>query len=202
MNKLKYIWISVLMVALTACSTTKNTALTRFFHSTTARYNINFNGRQSFEEGMDNIHKANKDDYTPVIPLYPISNHQSATSASLQMDVAIEKCRKAIKLHSIQKKPKKDPKKWHEPEYQAFYNQSEFNEALDEAWLMLAKAEFYKADFIGAIGTFTYVMRHYAGDKDIVAQCQLWIARSYAEMGWMYEAEEMLSKVNNAIICF
>ena len=196
MNKLKYIWISVLMVALTACSTTKNTALTRFFHSTTARYNINFNGRQSFEEGIDNIHKANKDDYTTVIPLYPISNHQSATSASSQMDVAIEKCRKAIKLHSIQKKPKKDPKKWHEPEYQAFYNQSEFNEALDEAWLMLAKAEFYKADFIGAIGTFTYVMRHYAGDKDIVAQCQLWIARSYAEMGWMYEAEEMLSKVN------
>ena len=99
MNKQKYIWISVLMVALTACSTTKNTALTRFFHSTTARYNINFNGRQSFEEGMDNIHKANKDDYTTVIPLYPISNHQSATSASSQMDVAIEKCRKAHKLH-------------------------------------------------------------------------------------------------------
>ena len=196
MNKIKYIGISVLLMALTACSTTKNTPLTRFFHSTTARYNINFNGRQSFEEGIDNIHQANKDDYTTVIPLYPISNHQSATSATSQMDVAIEKCRKAIKLHSIQKKPKRDPKKWHEPEYQAFYNQSEFNEALDEAWLMLAKAEFYKADFIGAIGTFTYVMRHYAGDKDIVAQCQLWIARSYAEMGWFYEAEEVLSKVN------
>lgn len=196
MNKIKYIGISVLLMALTACSTTKNTPLTRFFHSTTARYNINFNGRQSFEEGIDNIHQANKDDYTTVIPLYPISNHQSATSATSQMDVAIEKCRKAIKLHSIQKKPKRDPKKWHEPEYQAFYNQTEFNEALDEAWMMLAKAEFYKADFIGAIGTFTYVMRHYAGDKDIVAQCQLWIARSYAEMGWFYEAEEVLSKVN------
>ena len=196
MNKVKCAWICVLLMALTGCSTSKNTALTRFFHSTTTRYNINFNGRQSFEEGIDNIHKANKDDYTAVIPLYPISNHQSATSATSQMDRAIEKCRKAIKLHSIQKKPKRDPKKWHEPEYQAFYNQNEFNEALDEAWMMLAKAEFYKADFIGAIGTFTYVMRHYADDKDIVSQCQLWIARSYAEMGWIYEAEEVISKVN------
>ena len=195
-QNIKWAWICMLMGILAGCSTSKNTAMTRLFHSTTTRYNIHFNGRQSFEEGINNIHKSNKDDYTNIIPLYPISNHESASAATSQMDISIEKCRKAIKLHSIQKKPKRDPKKWHDPEYQAFYNQTEFNEALDEAWMMLAKSEFYKADFIGAIGTFTYVMRHYANDKDIVAQCQLWMARSYAEMGWLYEAEDLLAKVN------
>ena len=195
-NTIQWIMISAVVWLLAACSTTKNTALTRFFHTTTTRYNINFNGQQSFEEGIENIHKANKDDYTKVIPLHPISNHESATAATSQMDKSIEKCRKAIKLHSIQKKPKRDLKKWHEPEYQAFYNQTEFNKALDEAWMMLAKSEFYKADFIGAIGTFTYVMRHYSNDKDIVAQCQLWIALAYVEMDWIYEAEEVLMKVN------
>lgn len=190
-------WMCLLLMGiLVGCSTSKNTALTRFYHSTTTRYNIHFNGRQSYEEGLNNLHKSNKDDYTRIIPLYPISNPATASAATAQMDRSIEKCRKAIKLHSIQKKPKRDPKKWHEDDYQAFYNQTEFNEALDEAWLMLAKSEFHKGDFVGAIGTFTYVMRHYANDKDIVAQCQLWMARSYAEMGWLYEAEDLLAKVN------
>ena len=192
--KRKAIYLFVLL-GLWGCSTTKNTAFTRFYHNTTTRYNINFNGKQSFEEGMINISKNNKDDYTDVIPLFPISNHESASSATSQMDVTIEKCRKAIKLHSIQKKPKKDSKKWSDPKYQAFYNQTEFNPALSDAWIMLAKAEFHKADFIGALGTFSYVMKHYANDKDMVAQCQLWMTRAYAELGWIYEAEDMISKV-------
>jgi len=29
----------------------------------------------------------------------------------------------------------------------------------------------------------------------MIAQCQLWVARSYAEMGWQYEAEDMLNRV-------
>ena len=192
--KRKAIYLFVLL-GLWGCSTTKNTAFTRFYHNTTTRYNINFNGKQSFEEGMINISKNNKDDYTDVIPLFPISNHESASSATSQMDVTIEKCRKAIKLHSIQKKPKKDSKKWSDPKYQAFYNQTEFNTALADAWIMLAKAEFHKADFIGALGTFSYVMKHYANDKDMVAQCQLWMTRAYAELGWIYEAEDIISKV-------
>lgn len=183
------------ILGLWGCSTTKNTAFTRFYHNTTTRYNINFNGKQSFEEGLINITKSNKDDFTDVIPLFPISNHESAAAATSQMDVTIEKCRKAIKLHSIQKKPKKDSKKWSDPKYQAFYNQTEFNPALSDAWIMLAKAEFHKADFIGALGTFSYVMKHYANDKDMVAQCQLWMTRAYAELGWIYEAEDMISKV-------
>lgn len=185
----------VIALLLVGCSATKNTAFTRFYHRTTTNYNINFNGRTSYQEGMDNIFKANKDNYSDVIPLFPISNHESAQAGTGQMDRSIEKCRKAIKLHSIQKKPKRDPKRWNDPEYQVFYNQTEFNSALSDAWLMLAKSEFHKADFVGAIGTFNYVSRHYANDKDIVAQCQLWTVRAYAEMGWIYEAEEVLGRV-------
>ena len=76
-----------------------------------------------------------------------------------------------------------------------WYNQNEFNPALIEAWMMLAKSEFHKADFIGSVGTFTYISRHYKHDKDVVAQCQLWIARAYGEMGWIYEAEQVMSKI-------
>ena len=60
---------------------------------------------------------------------------------------------------------------------------------------MLAKAEFHKGDFIGSVGTFNYIIRHYQNDKDIVAQCQLWTVRAYSEMGWIYEAEDLFQKV-------
>lgn len=179
-----------------SCSTQKNTAATRFYHSTTTRYNIYYNGNLAFQEGLKAINNANQDDFSRIIPLYAISNHDAAQAATAQMDRTIEKCRKCIKLHSIKKKPKPDPKKHNDPKYQAFLNQKEFNKYMADAWLLLGMAEFYKADFLGAIGTFSYIMRDYDYDKNVVAQCQLWMARAYAEIGWMYEAEELLQKVN------
>ena len=161
----------------------------------TTRYNIYFNGNNAYNEGLSAIDEANQDNYSEVIPLYPISNHSAASAGTTQMDRTIDKCRKCIKLHSIKSKPKKNPKKAHDPKYKAFMEQEEYNREMSKAWLLLGQAEFHKADFLGSIGTFNYVARHYEQDKDVVAQCQLWAVRAYAEMDWMYEAEELLQKV-------
>ncbi|MDL2289920.1 tetratricopeptide repeat protein, partial [Paludibacteraceae bacterium OttesenSCG-928-F17] len=62
--------------------------------------------------------------------------------------------------------------------------------------LLIGKSEFHKGDFLGSIGTFSYITRHYATDKDVVAQAQLWMVRAYTEMDWLYEAEQILQQVN------
>ena len=116
--------------------------------------------------------------------MYPISNKANASAATSNMDRAIEKCRKSIKLHSIKKKPAKNYKQYNDPKYQAFYNQTEFNPALKEAWMMLGKAEFHKGDFLGSVGTFSYISRHFATVPEIVAESQIWTARAYTEMDW------------------
>ena len=182
-------------VLISSCSTKKNTWASRTYQAVNTRFNVYFNGYVSYNEGLRNITKANKEDYSDIIPMYPISHHSNAMAATSDMDKTIEKCRKAIKLHSIKVKPTKDYNKINLPEYKVFYNQEEFNPALGEAWLLLAKAEFHKGDFLGSFGTFSYIARHYSSDKDMVAVCQLWIARAYGEMGWMYEAEQVLSKL-------
>ena len=191
-----YAILLVLASCLIACSTKKNTALSRGFHQMQTKYNIYHNGAISFLEGEQAIIEANKDDFSSIINLYPVSNHEAAQAATSQMDKTIEKCRKCIKLHSIKARPKVNyDKKRNNPKYAAWLEQEEFNNQMDNAWMMLAKAEFHKGEFLGSISTFNYIIRHYAKDADIVAQCQLWTARAYAEMGWLYEAEDVLNKV-------
>jgi len=194
--KIRNIPFLFLVVALiSGCSMKKNTSTTRAFKALNTRYNVYFNGMNSYEEGIRNINQANADDYASLINMYAISKHDNANAAKSNMERTIEKCRKAIKLHSIKQKPERDNKKWKNPEYHVWYSQKEFNPALKDAWLLLAKAEFHKGDFLGAVGTFTYIMRFYASDKLMVALSQLWIARAYVEMGWIYEAEQVLLKL-------
>lgn len=194
-NKI-YIVLAMLAVVLMSCSTQKNTWSTRTFHQIKTKYNIYYNGQLAFKDGEEATREANEDDYSTILNLYPVSNHEAAQSATSQMDRTIEKCRKCIKLHSIKARPKVDhDKKRKDPEYAAWLEQEEFNNQMGNAWMLLAKAEFHKGDFIGSVSTFNYIIRHYSHDVDMVACCQLWIARAYAEMGWLYEAEDMLAKV-------
>ena len=178
-----------------SCSTQKNTWATRSFHQTKVKYNILYNGNVAYEEGLKAIRDANTDDYTHILNLYPVSNHKAAEASASQMDKTIEKCRKCIKLHSIKAKPKRDPKKAGDPKYKLWLQSEEFNANMHLAWIRLGEAEFHKGDFLGAVSTFNYIINHYSNDADIVAQCQLWIARAYAEIGWQYEAEDMLNRV-------
>lgn len=198
-NQLRII-ISLLSIAVllatTACSTQKNTWASRNYHAMTTRYNIYYNGNNSYIDGLNVIDKAAEDDYSSILPLYSVSHHEAAQAATSEMDRTIEKCRKCIKLHSIKVKPKPDPKRRGDPKYKAFMAQEEYNRHMDDAWLLLGKAEFHKGDFLGAVGTFNYIIRHYSYDKDMVAQCQLWVVRAYGEMGWLYEAEELMAKIN------
>ena len=189
------LFIIMLMIA-AGCSTKKNTAMRRAYHATATRFNIMYNGQLAYNQGLDAIDKANVDNYTRVLPMYTSSNHEALSAGKSDMERALEKCRKSIKLHSIQKKPKMDTKKSRDPKYRAWYEQEEFNRALYLAWLMQGKAEFHTGDFLGCVTTMNYVARHYANNRDVVAQAQLWAVRAYLEMGWIYEAEDLLKKVN------
>ena len=195
-NRIYILFVLGIALAVQSCSTQKNTWASRSFHQTKTKYNIYYNGAISFREGEEAIRQANEDDFSTILNLYPVSNHAAAEASKSQMDRTIEKCRKCIKLHSIKARPKVDyDKKRRDPEYAAWLEQEEFNNQMGNAWILLAMAEFHKGDFLGSISTFNYIIRHYSNDVDMVARCQLWVARAYAEMGWLYEAEDMLSKV-------
>lgn len=196
-----YFLISLTLIFfLSGCSTNKNTPVSRALLSLNTRFNVHFNGKVSYEEGLKAINEANKDDYGLIIPMYPISKHENAAAATTQLNRTIEKCRKAIKTRSMKIKPKYNRRKASDPAYKAFMKQEEYNPFMPEVWMLLAKAEFHKADFLGAVGTFNYISRHFPENVDLGAACQLWVIRSYAELGWIYEAEDLFSKLNQKML--
>ena len=158
-------------------------------------YNVGFNAENAYIEGQKGINKSAKDDFTQLIEMYPISYKENQTVATSQMERTIEKCRKAIKKHSITKKPKRNKDKWKEPKYQYFYNQEEFVHGVKEAWILLGKAELHKGDFLGAASTFGYIQRHYPSDPEIVCEARIWQARAYGEMDWVYEAWQVFDQI-------
>ncbi len=184
------------LLFVSGCSMNKNTPVTRTVQSVNTRYNVHFNGRVSYDDALKAIATANQDDFGQVIPMYPISKHENASAGTGQLDRTIEKCRKAIKTRSIKVKPTYSRRRASRKNYRAFMTQEEYNPFMHEVWLLLAKAEFHKADFLGAVGTFNYIARHFKENEDLVMTCRLWVIRSYAEMGWIYEAEEMLQKLD------
>ena len=191
----KLIYIFVMLLIITGCSTQKNTGASRAYHQMCTDYNVGFNAKNSYIEGQKAIDKGAKDDFTQLIEMYPISYKENQTVASSQMDRTIEKCRKAIKKHSITKKPERNKKKWKEPKYQYFYNQEEFVKGVKESWILLGKAELHKGDFLGAASTFGYIQRHYPSDLEIACEARIWQARAYGEMDWMYEAWQVFDQI-------
>ncbi len=193
MKKLLYIFVILLIVS--GCSTQKNTKASRAYHQMCTDYNVGFNAENAYIEGQKEINKSAKDDFTQLIEMYPISYKENQTVATSQMERTIEKCRKAIKKHSITKKPKRNKDKWKEPKYQYFYNQEEFVHGVKEAWILLGKAELHKGDFLGAASTFGYIQRHYPSDPEIVCEARIWQARAYGEMDWVYEAWQTFDQI-------
>ena len=82
--------------------------MSRGYQDFATRYNVYFNANESYKKGIEKINKKGKDNYSDILPIYPISKHENATVATAEMDICIEKCQKAIKTHSIKKKPKKE----------------------------------------------------------------------------------------------
>ena len=201
MIRVKYLFAIVLLGGLLSCSRTtlnmrSNTWAARTYHNVTSKYNIYFNGNEAYKDGLAKVKDQNQDDYSRVLPVFLDSQHEHYKGAKSDMEYAIEKANKIIQLHSIKIKPDFNARKASDPDYRAWRNQEEFNKMVDDAYLLIGKANFYQEEFLAAIGTFNYVALKYTG-QEAWYEAHLWIARAYLEMGWLYEAENMLTLIND-----
>ena len=184
--------IAAVIVAATGCSTQKNTAKTRFWHSFKARYNTYYNGSLAYIDGSLEKENGNKDNFTEMLPLYTVSNKQSRELGKSNFDRAIEKCQKTIKLHSIKRRPEWTKNRRKTEKDIEWLSRREYNPFLWRAWLLMGRSQFYKGAFDEAASTFAYMGRLYQTQPAIYAKSRAWLAKSYIEEGWLYDAEDVI----------
>ena len=197
MRRITHYILSLLVIAgLCGCASRKeNNASTRMYHAFTARYNTYYNGNKAYEDGLKAQKSGHKDNYLEQLPLLIVSDKETQKSGASNYDRAIEKSQKAIKSHSIKRRPKKPSGKKLTQKQKLFYAQKEFNPFLWKVWFLMANSQFQKGEFTEAASTFIYISRLYENNPAIVAQARIGLAKCYAELEWLYEAEELLQRV-------
>lgn len=177
------------------CSTQKNTAGSRWWHSFNARYNTYYNGTLAYIDGSLEKENGNKDNFTEMIPLYTVANKGSKELGKSNYETAITKCEKAIQQHSIKKRPVWDKNRRKTAKDIEWLNRKEYNPFLWKVWLLMGRSQFYKGDFESAASTFSYMSRLYATQPAIYGKARAWLAKCYIEDGWMYDAENVIHNI-------
>lgn len=183
-----------MLVLLVACSTEKNTPLSRGVHAFKARYNTYFNGHEAYKEGRQMQEDGNKDNFTEIIPLYVTGNKATVKIGSSNFDRAVEKSQKAIKIHSIVKRPEWNKSRPKTAKDRIWLSQKEYNPFLWRAWFLMGESQFRKGEYMEAASTFAYIQRLYFSKPNLVARARLLEARCYAEMEWFYDAEHLITE--------
>jgi len=188
------VFMSVVMMTM-GCSTQKNTAQTRWWHSFHAKYNTYYNGALAYVDGSLEKENGNKDNFTEIIPLYTVGNKQSRDLGKGNFERAIEKSEKTIKRHSIKSRPEWNSNKKKTERDIEWLSRREYNPFLWKAWMLLGRSQFMKGDFEEAASTFAYMSRLYQTQPAIYGKARAWLAKCYIEQDWMYDAEDVITKM-------
>lgn len=188
--------IAIFAAAAIGCSTKKNTVGSRRWHAFNARYNTYFNGSQAFIEGNLEKEKGHQDNFTEMLPLYPVAKRESREIGKSLYDRAIEKSEKAIRQHSIKVKPEWNKDRRKTAKDREWLGRREYNPFLWRAWLLLGKAQFQEGAFEEAAATFTYMTRLYHTQPLQYGLARAWLAKCYTELGWLYDAEDVIRNMS------
>jgi tetratricopeptide (TPR) repeat protein len=127
---------------------------------------------------MQQLHDQHVDDYSEILPLFIYPDESKSKSMYPDMDRVIAKTSKVIDKHSIYLK-KEEHIKW-----------------IDDSYLLMGKARFYKQEHYVAIQVFEYVAKAFK-KKPSKNEALIWLARTHMELDEMDEAEGYLTVMEN-----
>ena len=166
-------------ILFSSCSTKKNTWTRRAYHNITAHYNVYWNGMDLMRQGIKDYDAEMKDNFSLILPVYNFGD-KTGNKAAQFSDNAIKKASKTIQKHSM------------------FFNHKEYCKWIDDAYMMIGKAYFYKKDYPMARRTFEFVIKTY-NDNDIKYEAMYWVAMANIQLGDYNRGEPMLDMLLNKI---
>ena len=164
------------LLLLSGCSTKKNTLTRRMYHNLTSHYNIYFNGDMAIKDGEKQLRTVVKDDFTKVLRVYNYGTQQNGMAMNSTMDRALEKTSICVQKHSMN------------------FGNRERVKWIDDAYLVMGKAHFYKHDYIPAKRTFDYVANEY-NYNDLSHVANMWLIKTYIQTEEYPKAVAMIEQL-------
>lgn len=183
--RLSHIGLSVvllLFLILAGCTTTRDGFSYRVFHNTTARYNGYFYAKESMKEGQFMLAENHEEDWDKILPVMIYGDEESAQTIYEDMERAIEKSSRVVDRHTMEVSKRS----------QKTLKRPEMNRWIDDNYLLIGQAYFFKRNYYKAEELFLYVTRKYK-DPPILAQGYAWLGRVYIE-------REQWTKANNHLV--
>lgn len=174
-NWFLFIAISTISLVFSSCSTERNTFISRTYHSTTAHYNGYFNANDLLRASLVQYQNGLKENYYNVLPIRPLPNEEEVKALYTPIDTTISKCTRVIQRHAMPSMDKPSLKK------------DEHNTWIDENWLTIGIANYYRRNYDVALKNFEYAKKFFATDKTAYF-AEMWIARVHIQEGRYTEA--------------
>jgi tetratricopeptide (TPR) repeat protein len=175
-----------LSLVLLACSTEKNTFVNRTYHGMTAKYNGHFNATELLRLAIGGYRNGLQEDFYNRLPIDVYPNEEEVVALYPAIDTAIVKCTKVIQKHSMPSNDKPSKKK------------EEHNPWIDENWITIGIAQYYRRDYDAAMKSFMFVKKFYSNDPTLFVG-EMWMAKTNIQMGKLTEAGFNLANLDKAI---
>ncbi len=169
--------LATLIIGLSACSTSKNTFPNRAYHNVTNKFNVLWNGEQAMKSAEAELAKLNKDNYTARLPVYNYPSKSELGPALPHLDRTIEKASKSIYKHSMLIRGK------------------EYVKTIDDSYLIMGKAYFYKQDYVQAQRVFNYIMHNFP-KSNTYNEAAVMSARTAMRQNYFASADEQLENLH------
>ena len=164
---LKYALFCGLFALLIACSTKKDTFVSRNMHALSTEYNILYNGDIALQTGIEELKTQYKDNFWELLPVERMQEKEEemmpGDKKNPNFERAETKANKAIQKHSM------------------YIEGGEKNPQMDEAHLLLGKARYYDNRFVPALEAFNYILYKYP-NSDKIYEAKVWREKTNIRM--------------------
>ena len=170
-SRFTLLFFLLMPLVFSACSSLKHTRIGKWYHNTTARYNGYFNAKEMMIYAEEDIRMTHEDNFADILPVYRLGDEAKHKQLIPEMDIIDEKCTKVIQKHDISK--------W-----------------VDNCYLLIGKAFFYKGEYFAAIETFEYLNNKYKNELT-GQEALLWLVFSNLYIDRVQKAYSIISLIES-----
>jgi len=161
------------------CVANKDTAIDRKFQNLTARYNYIYNSNVLLTEYNEGLLQSYADDYEKILPVY--------LDPEPQINLILSPAPPIKQLDDVITKG------------QTIINDKSFSNYIDNAYMLMGKANYLKGNYFIASEYFDYVAKTYSQDLKTFIMAMNWKARSQMELNNMLVADKILDTMLRAV---